>query len=177
MSFNWDDVLDGEAGDAGLPPAGKYTVKVLSAEGKVAGSGNPMVNLKVAIVGGPFAGTEIYTNIVLSSNPKATKWMLRKLNAVGISRDYLAQHKPDQNAIAGLINQTLPTLEADVEITEYQDEKRNEIKSMRPIDGGAQAPSLPGTPAPGVPQTPSVSNIPTPPQSDTPMPGAPSAPF
>lgn len=184
MSMDWDAILDGQTEDTtALAPANKYTVKVIHAEGVIARTGNPMVKIKTIIVGGPYANTEVWTNIVITpSSPKAMKWTLRKLSALGISRDYLREHKPDQVGIAALLNESQPVVEAEIGIgDEFEGVRRNEISNFRALTDQAAAQaaaSVPANPVASIP-TPNVpsGNAPTAPRpvpSSVPMPGQPS---
>lgn len=157
---NWSDILDSTTSDTSDKlPDSTYTARVVSAEGVIAQTGNPMIKLKVEVAVGPYAGTPVWTNIVIvPSNTKAMKWTLSKLKALGVDRDWLAANNPNEVQIAARIMEVCDLVDIVVTLgEEYQGERRNEIKNFKPASSAA--PVAAAAPRPGVPQ------IPTPPTS------------
>lgn len=100
---SWDDII-AEAGDAfNLPPEGEYDFVITEAEAKVsANSGNPMIETKAKITGGPHSGKAIKRFYIVRSAKTAASFM-RHLQAVGITVDVLREQKPTLDQIAKAI--------------------------------------------------------------------------
>lgn len=165
MSMNWDDILKAQEEDAGFGavPAGKYTVRVVKGENVKASTGADMVKVEMEIEGGPYAGRKLWTNIVFTvDNPNAMRFTIRKLNGLGITKEIISTQKPTPAQIASMIVGVVS--EAEVEVRQYNDEDRNDVKMFKRLDATAAAPA-PKVSKPGVP------NIPTPP-APTPEPEA-----
>lgn len=179
MSMNWDDILKQQEQDPGFAPVpeSKYPVRVEKAEATKASTGADMIKLQLVIMGGPYDTKKVFTNIVFSKdNPTAMRFTLRKLAALGVTREVLSAQNPSLAQIASMLEGA--TAEAEVTVREYEGEKTNDVKSLRklgetgpgtPSAAGA-APSVPTPPAP----TPDAATppIPTPPAPEA----APSAP-
>lgn len=186
MSLNWDDALraDEEMGDGGFNPIpkGPYIVRVLEAEAKTFSTGNPGIKLKVAVVGGPFADRLLWTNLVWNaSNPQSLGMFSKKVQAFGLTREWLAAANPSLQAIAKELLGRMAS--ADVEVSEYQGKATNDVKRLNPIAGAVPGAPVP-VPTPGVPTAPPVAPVapmappvaPTPPVAPPVAPVAPPVP-
>src|SRR5690606_19482313 len=103
MNMNWDEILKEQESDPGFAPVpdGKYPVRVEKAEATKASTGADMIKTQFVIVGGPHDGKKVFTNIVFSyNNPTAMRFTLRKLKALGVTREYLAANNPSTDQIA-----------------------------------------------------------------------------
>lgn len=169
MNMNWDEILREQESDPGFAPVpeGKYPVRVEKAEATKASTGADMIKTQFVIVGGPHDGKKVFTNIVFSyNNPTAMRFTLRKLKALGVTREYLAANNPSTDQIASMI--VGATCEAEVTIREYEGEKSNDVKSLRDLGepGGTPAPpitdSATAPPVPTVPPAPTIPEPPTP---------------
>ena len=167
LDLNWDDVLGGvEAeeknpdkpqGDFEALPKGPYEVVVQEADKQIASTGRDMIKVRVQVTGGPYANRVLFNYIVFAKeNPKAMRMTLERLAAFGLTREFIATHKPSIAEIAELLVGRKAT--AVVGIQESGDYKgRNEIKSFRPLEDADQpTPSVVASKPAGVP------NIPTP---------------
>lgn len=100
---SWDDII-AEAGDSfNLPPEGEYDFVITETEAKVsANSGNPMIETKAKIVGGPHNGKAIKRFYIVRSVKTARSFM-NHMQAVGISVETLRDQKPTLDQIAKAI--------------------------------------------------------------------------
>lgn len=170
--LNWDDILEEqEESDSEFAalPAQTYTVEVAEAEAKVAQSGNQMIKLTCRVQGGPYNGRLLWTNIVFATaNPTAMKFTLKKLRALGVSKEWLARENPNTATIASKLEGVVA--EAEVEQKPYNGDMTNEIKAFKSITGAtptaaAPSPAAPAaaSPEPKAPSTPTTaSDIPKP---------------
>lgn len=170
---SWNVLLE-EAGDAAggfeVLPASDYDLKVIKSEAKMAGSGNMMYTLTCEVTQGPYKGKKIYNvNLVVSDNPTALGFFFRKMNALGIDKQYFSTNPSDSQVAEALMDREF---RGQVIIKPYQGEDRNEIKSFFPISKTAAAPAPP--PPPSVPQAAAPAPAAAAPQ--TPIAPAPPAP-
>lgn len=101
------------------------------------------------------------------------KFTLRKLRALGVTREYLRTHNPRPAQIAALVKGA--EAEADIAISEYEGEATNEIKGFKALNvtglGGVSAPvPSPPVPDPASPPRPPMTadEVPAPPVPATP---------
>lgn len=156
-NINWDDVLKEQANDPGIGavPANKYPVRVKKAEAVTAQSGNPMIKVQLEITSGPYATRVVFTNIVFSTgNAKAMSFTLRKLGALGVTREVLAAQNPTTEQIASMIEGV--EVEATVKVEQYNGEDKNDVAGFKALTDSTPAPpSVPGnSDAPPIPQVP-----------------------
>lgn len=180
-ALDWDKILEDQANDPGFAPvpASKYPVRVEKVEVTTAkNSGNQMLNLTCVIEGGPYDGKKVFTRIVFATKGEnaatAMRFTMRKLAALGVTREVIAAQKPSMTRIAELIEGA--RAEADVEVrpatSEY--EASNDIKAFRKLG----EPNAAGSPVPaGAAAAPPAPPIPTPTPAPAPeVPAAPAAP-
>jgi hypothetical protein len=170
-SVDWDKALAGQgSGLPDIPVEGWYPIIVTSAEAVTSSTGKPMAKLYVKVTEGPSRDKGMYTNIVFDvESEKGMKWTLRKLSALGVSREWIKTAKPSVSAICKRLEGA--EAEADITIKTWEGEKQNDINRLRPLDGikeGVQAPvpTPPSgggdVPAPPVPLDDDVSDAPPP---------------
>jgi hypothetical protein len=161
--MDWNKILEEQEHDPGYTPVpkGKYTVRVVKAEAVKTGKGDDMLKIVTQVVGGPYDTKQIWTNIVFAtSNPKAMRFTLRKLSALGVTREILGTQNPPPERIADMIIGA--ECEAEVSVTEYQGEQRNDIAAFRVVSPGAEAtPSIPTSAVPPAPTIPAPSVVDT----------------
>jgi hypothetical protein len=174
--LDWNKILDEQAaeGAANIPVEGKYPIIVIESEAVKAGSGNWMMKLRCRVTEGPYKDKDAWTNIVLAlGNDVAMKFTLRKLRALGVTREYLRTHNPSPGEIAVLLKGA--EAEADIGISDFEGEATNEIKGFKSLRatgmGGVQAPvPTPPAPDPNMPPRPPMTaeDVPPPPVPATP---------
>lgn len=160
MSMNWDEVLrkqEEEGGDFDALPADTYDVVVHEAEAVTASTGAPMIKTVLKVEGGPYDGRQVWTNIVFSENVTAMRFTLRKLDALGLSKETIMAQNPSVSTIAKMI--TGARARAEVQIRQYEGEDRNDVKSFKRADGAAPL-SVPTVKPEGVPSVPSSTPVP-----------------
>lgn len=176
MSLDWDKILEEQASDPGFAPvpASKYPVRVDKVEATKASTGNDMLNVQCVIEGGPYDGKKVFTRIVFAKdNPTAMRFTLRKLAALGVTKEVIAAQKPSLVRIAELI--TGAQAEADVVVKPATEEydASNDVKSFKRLG----EPSASGSPIPpGATAAPPAPPVPTPPVPAPPAPPVPAAP-
>ncbi len=145
MSLDWDKILEDQASDPGFAPvpASKYPVRVDAVDTTPASTGNEMLSLTLVIEGGPYDTKKVFTRIVFAKeNPTAMRFTLRKLAALGVTKEVIAAQKPTITKIAELI--TGVRAEADVVVkpatTDF--DASNDVKSFRRLG----EPSAAGSP-------------------------------
>lgn len=168
--IDWNKVLEEQANDPGIGaiPKGKYPVRVKKAEAVTASSGSKMLKVQLEVMGGPYDTRVVFTNIVFSTqNPKAMSFTLRKLAALGVTREVLATQNPTTEQIASMIEGV--EVEAEVEVREYNGDDTNDVKGFKALTSGIPAAPPVSTPSvvPDIPIPPAPTVEPTP----TPIPG------
>jgi hypothetical protein len=150
MSMDWDKVLDEQAKDTtfGAIPASKYPLRVVKAEAVTAGTGNPMINIQTEVMGGPYDTKKVFERIVFSPNPTAMRFTLRKLAALGVTKEILRAQNPSYAQIAVMIVGAEFEGEVTVDKDYNPEEPQNKIKTFRALPGGPSAPSAVAAPAP-----------------------------
>lgn len=173
--LNWDSILDEqEEVDAEFAaiPAQTYTVEVDTAEAVTASTGNRMIKCTLRVQGGPYNGRLLWTNIVFATNnPNAMKFTLRKLRAMGVTKEWLATHNPSVEQIAEKIEGVI--VEAEVEKKPYNGSETNDVKGFKPVTsgGGSPAPAAAAA-APPAPSAPKAAKPAATPPTPTPTPTA-----
>jgi hypothetical protein len=141
-TLDWDSILDEtadiEVSDSFEPlPIGDYSAIVLEVEPKTASTGNEMLAVTFKITEDPdhdgeFENRRVWTNIVFAvSNPRAMALTIKRLNALGISREWLANNRPSQAQIARKITGA----EAIIAVgqREWESKVRNEVNAIKPM--------------------------------------------
>jgi hypothetical protein len=187
--LDWNEILDKQAaeGAANISVEGKYPVIVIESDALRASSGNWMIKLRCRVTEGVFKDKDVWTNVVLATgNEVAMKFTLRKLKALGITREYLRTHNPTPSEIAAMVKGAEAV--ADIGISQFEGEATNEIKGFAAKGatglGGVQAPvPSPPVPDPAAPPRPPMTadEVPPPPVPEVPPPvpagqAAPAAP-
>lgn len=163
-SIDWDKVLHDTEEGTKLVPVGEYLVRVTDAQVTNASTtGAPMIKTVVKLQDGPYAGRVITTNLVFTfGNPQAMKMLLRRLRALGISAEWLAETNAKVDDIAREILGR--TVLAKVSSRKWQGEDRNDIEMF--LESGSGIPMADGEfPSPASSFAPDMGageSIPTP---------------
>ena len=161
--IDWNSVLDGIDDEDTPLPKDDYEVKVTKAEATTASTGAAMINVQMQVVGGPHAGRVLFTNLVFKTdNPNAMKMTLRKLKALGVTREWILESGAQTEQIATAIVGKVAL--AAVDQREWQGEMRNEVGMFK-----SSGPVVPSAPKPTV-SSPSISPVPDPPTITPPTP-------
>lgn len=170
--LNWGSILDEQdesgEGSYGAIPANTYRVTVKDATPKVASTGSKMLNLTLQVQGGPYDNRLVWTNIVFAvDNPTAMKFTLRKLAALGLTREWLAEVNPGVDLIASKLVGAVA--DANVEVRQWNGEDRNDVKSFtRVTDAAPTAPKAATVPTPAPAPAAPVAKPAEPPMPPTP---------
>lgn len=169
MELDWVS-LQKEAASAGLLPDGEYSVIVVEASATTSSNGKPMFKVKFRVTEGPQKDKPIWTQMVVSAeSPIALRIFFTQMTALGLDSTFFAE-----NPTADVVAKNLMNRAATVELghREWQGSDRNEVKNIRPLQGG-------GPLAPGVVTGPaSASPSPMSPvaATTTPTPATPASP-
>lgn len=163
MTWNWAQVVEDNKDSLksfDIITPGKYGVKVESAEAKTSSNGNPMIEMKLRITEGQFASRVLFFRA--TATEKSQGIFLRNLAAFGITSDWLVSSNPSFDQIANTLVEREAV--ANVKVTKWQGNDRNEVDNLSPKAGGAAqataapaaAPAQPtpfggGQPAPAAP--------------------------
>lgn len=148
---SWQSLLD-EAGDVSyeILPDADYDVKVVKSDPKQSGNGNLNFQLQLEVTSGPYKGRKLFTNVaVVADNPNALNFFFRKMNAMGIGKEFFSSNPSDSQVSEAMIGRTF---RAQVGNRVWQGEKKNEVKAFSPLNvttaGGPPAPPAPPVVAP-----------------------------
>jgi len=126
--------LSGVEEDGGFEvlPKGVYDAAVETCEFKHSKTGNPMWALKMVVEDGDYAGRKLFTHLIFSEKMMGrTKKAIRTLGAADLLEGPFNPKSADvTEALVG------KRCRIQVDISEYEGEKRNEIKNLRPAQGG-----------------------------------------
>lgn len=151
FNLDWDTALkaDEAMGDGGFAPIpdGTYTVQCKEAEAKTFSSGNVGIKMKMAVVGGPYNGRFLWTNLVwATSNEQSLGMFVKKCVAFGLTREWLSTGAPSLQTTANELVGRMA--EAKVVTSEYQGKKSNDVKNLSPLSSAPTA-APPMAPGPG----------------------------
>lgn len=186
-TLNWGDLVK-DAGDAGSYdplPDGDYDLTVVEATAKVSQSGKTMFAIRAQVQTGAHAKRLVWDNLVVSTdNPTALGIFFRKMNSLGLGREFFATSPSNAQIEQALKGRNV---RAQVGSRTWQGQKKNEIKAYYSVVGTAApvAASVAAAPAPAPAPAPSPAPAPAaaPAQvaeaeaAPAPAPAAPAAPF
>lgn len=135
-TLKWSEWLAAaDEGGFSAIPAGDYDMYIDSAEATQAqSSGKDMVKLKAKVETGPHEGATVFSNLVVSpESPAALSFLIRKLAALGLDREYLAGN-PSLPQIAGDLEHR--RFLGKVTVREWQGSDRNDLDQFRPPADG-----------------------------------------
>jgi hypothetical protein len=158
---NWDSVLKETEEATRVIPEGEYLVRVTEAKAKTASTGSEMIVTTVKLEDGPYAGRTIVTNLVFSfGNAQAMRMLLRRLRALGITEEWLAETNATIDQIATAISGR--TVIAKVNQRKWNEELRNDIEMF--VGSGSGIPFSGPAPASGPTPTgmPEAETLPSP---------------
>lgn len=143
-TLKWSEWLAAaDEGGFSAIPAGDYDMYIDSAQATQAqSSGKDMIKLKAKVEVGPHEGATVFSNLVVSpESPAALNFLIRKLTALGLDREYLAKN-PSLEQIASDLEHR--RFQGKVTIRQWNDQDRNDLDSFRPpADGVTHHPSGP----------------------------------
>ena len=147
-TLNWGDLVK-EAGDVGSYdplPDGDYDLTIIEATAKVSQSGKTMFSVKAEVQTGAHAKRLVWDNLVISTdNPTALGIFFRKMNALGLNRDFFATNPSNAQIEQALKSRSF---RAQVGSRTWQGQKKNEIKAYYSVVGAATAAPAPAAAAP-----------------------------
>lgn len=162
MSVNWGEELDRVEEETKPIEEGEHMFKITGAQPtRAASSGNQMIKMVLVVDGGPDHGKTAYNNLVFPlGNPRAMKMTMKRLGALGFTKEALRVENPTVEQIAArIVGQTVKGV---VSHREYKGEIQADVDFIDTPGG-----SVPAAPRPGVPNVPTV---PTPPTAPAPSP-------
>jgi hypothetical protein len=134
-TMRWSEWLaSADEGGFSAIPAGEYDLYVDSATSKQSSSGKDMLSIKFKVETGPHEGASVFTNMVVSpESPAALSFLIRKLAALGLDREYLSKN-PSMDQIAADLEHRRVT--AKVLVREFNGSDRNDVDALKaPADG------------------------------------------
>jgi len=156
--IDWGKVLHDTEEGTRVIPAGQYLIRITDATATKAGTGAEMIKTTVQLVDGPYAGRQVVTNIVFSfDNPQAMRMVFKRLNALGVTSEWLAE----SNATVGQIAAAIAGREAiaDVSVRQWQGEDRNDIAMFLPGGSGGAITDGPPMGGPSGSMVPDVASL------------------
>lgn len=147
--LRWDEWLKA-ADETGFSPipVGTYDMYVDSCTAAQSSSGKNMLKLTLKVESGPHEGSRVFTNMVISpESPAALGFLIRKLNALGLDREYLSENPSLEKIASDLENRRCV---AEVVQREFGGSMRNDINSVRPPADGVTHHASGSIPADGL---------------------------
>lgn len=174
-STNWLDLLNeakqnGGQQDFGPIPGGEYHLKVLEAETRTTQNGKTKYTIKAQVQSGPHNSRLIWDDLIVSpDSAPAMGFFFRKMNALGLGKEFFATQPSDDQITAALKDREFL---GKVIIDSYGGKDRNKIDGYKPL-----AAAQPGGFIPPAPQAASQAPAPAPapaaaPQAPAPAPAA-----
>ena len=161
-TLNWGDLVK-EAGDVGSYdplPDGDYDLTVVEATAKVSQSGKTMFAVKAQVQTGAHAKRLVWDNLVVSTdNPTALGIFFRKMNALGLGREFFATSPSNAQIEQALKGRSF---RAQIGSRTWQGQKKNEIKAYYSVVGATAAPAAPvaaAAPAPAPAPAPAAAPV------------------
>jgi Protein of unknown function (DUF669) len=162
VTINWSNVIrETDEGTKVIPP-GEYNVRVTEAQAVKASSGSDMIKTTVKLEDPPYAGRSLITNLVFTfDNPIAMRMLFRRLSALGVTAEWLAESSASVPQIAEAIKGRSSL--AKINVRRWNNEDRNDVEMF--LDGSGAG--VPGVAAPGLgpdvaPPPPSLEGIDSP---------------
>jgi hypothetical protein len=134
-NLKWSEWLAAadESGFSAIP-AGEYDLYISSAQAVQSSSGKDMVKLTYVVESGPHEGSKVFSNMVISpESPAALGFLIRKLAALGLDREYLSKN-PSLEQVANDLENRRCT--AKVIVREWQGADRNDVDAIKPPADG-----------------------------------------
>lgn len=157
--IDWNRVIKETEEGTKVIPAGEYRIRVTEAERKVAGTGADMIKTTIKLEDPPYEGRAVTTNLVFTyDNPIAMKMLFRRLSALGITSEWLAESGATIDQIAAAIKGR--SCVAKLNVRKWNKEDRNDVEMF--LDGVGSgipsAPSVAGGPS-DAPPAPDLSSM------------------
>lgn len=134
-NLKWSEWLAAadESGFSAIP-AGEYDLYVSTAGATQSSSGKDMLKLTFVVESGPHEGSKIFTNMVISpESPAALGFLIRKLAALGLDREYLSANPSLEKVASDLENRRCT---AKVTQREFGGSMRNDVDTLKPPADG-----------------------------------------
>lgn len=153
----WSDLVKEFSGGFEPLPDGDYDVVVETAEYKVSSNGKDMIKVKFKVQGGPSNGRTIYWNAVFSPrkptgevNEGALRAWFGNMGCFGLKTAFFAAN-PSMEQIAAAMEgkKVIVTLTT----REWDNREQNEVKRVKPPQGGAIEVAPPRVGLNGVPSS------------------------
>jgi hypothetical protein len=145
-------------------PNGDYDVIASSTEYKVSGTGKDMIKVKFKVEGGPYNGRTVYWNAVFSPRDKdgkvnegALRAWFGNMGCFGLKTAFFAAN-PSMDHIAAAMEGKRVTVT--LATREWQGQEQNDVKRIKPPQGGALEVPAPGMSASGFAPAGSFSSVP-----------------
>lgn len=147
---SWRELRD-RVPEKKILPAGKYDAKVTKATATESAKGKMQYKLTFTIDGGPHNGEPLSNTITLSPENETTlRYFFRDLAALGITEEFLDSNPEPEQVAAAMVGVAVSLT---VEIGEWLDEPRNEVKGIRST-GAVRHLATAGIPAPAATKPP-----------------------
>jgi len=171
---NWLDLLNeakqnGGPQDFGPIPAGEYRFKVLDAETRQTQAGKTKYTIKAQVQDGAHAGRLVWDDLIVSpESAGAMGFFFRKMNALGLGKEFFSAQPSDDQITNGLKDREFL---GKVIIDNFGGKDRNKIDGYKPLAAAPTGfiPPAPQAAAPVAPQAPAAPA----PQAPAPAPAAP----
>lgn len=159
-STNWLDLLNeakssGGQQDFGPIPPGEYRLKVLEAETRQTQNGKTKYTIKAQVQDGPHAGRLVWDDLIVSpESAGAMGFFFRKMQALGLGKEFFATQPTDAQITGGLADREFL---GKVIVDNYGGKDRNKIDGYKPlaaVSAGGFIPPSPQAAAPTPPQQP-----------------------
>jgi len=176
-TLNWGDLIS-EAGDVASYdplPDGDYDLAVVEAQAKVTQTGKTMFSVKAQVQTGAHAKRLVWDNLVVSTdNPNALGIFFRKMNALGLGRDFFSTNPTNAQIEQALRGRQF---RGQVGSRTWQGQKKNEIKAYYSTVASASAPAPAPAAAPAPAPAPAPVEAASAPAEQSAADAPPSAPF
>jgi len=165
MTIDWNKVIKETDEGTKVIPEGEYNVRVVQAQATKASTGAEMIKTTVRVEDDAYAGRSVVTNLVFTfDNPQAMRMLFRRLSALGVTSEWLAETNASVADIAREINGR--SCVAKLNVRKWNGEDRNDVEMfLDGLGGGAGIPG--GVPRPtgpdaAVPPPPTLEGFPAP---------------
>ena len=133
---NWLDLLNeakqnGGPQDFGPIPAGEYHLKVLEAETRQTQNGKTKYTIKAQVQNGAHAGRLVWDDLIVSpESAGAMGFFFRKMNALGLGKEFFGAQPSDDQITAGLKDREFL---GKVIVDNFGGKDRNKIDGYKPL--------------------------------------------
>ncbi len=161
--YSWDDLLKEASKSEYQPlPEGVYDFVVAKSEATKSQAGKTMYKITAEVENNAeFNKRKVFSNLVVSPDSSgALMYFFKKMNAMGLNRDYFAAGPAEDKVAADLVGRRF---RGKVKIEEYNGKDKNEIDEFLPagaaVGGAAPPPPPPAPPAAAAPPPPPTAPV------------------